>query len=276
MKIGVCIVHHRGMDIFESMKNAAELGFDNCQLVTWEQTLWTQEEADTILAASRQHNITISAVWVGWSGPRVWDFYEGYETLGLLPVAYRFARMQDLCNGSDFAKLLGVRDIVTHVGFIPENPYDPNYASMVSSIKAVAKHVEANGQRFLFETGQETPVTLLRAMEDIGCENLGVNLDPANLILYGKGNPVDAIDTLGPYIMGVHAKDGVYPTDGKHLGKETAIGDGKVNFPALIKALKDAGYTGTLTIEREISGPQQTADIVKGKALLESYIAQLA
>ena len=91
-------------------------------------------------------------------------------------------------------------------------------------------------------------------------------------MLYGKGNPCDAVDILGDFIMGVHAKDGEYPTDGDHLGKEKRIGDGRVNFPLLIKKLKEHGYDGAITIEREISGDKQIEDILDAKKFLEDII----
>ena len=90
--------------------------------------------------------------------------------------------------------------------------------------------------------------------------------------MYGKGNPVDALDVFGKYVRDVHAKDGLYPTDGKNLGKETPLGEGKVNFPLLVKRLKDIGYDGALTIEREISGDKQIEDIMKAKKILEELI----
>lgn len=272
MKIGVCIRHNRQEDIRKQIADAVELGFDNAQLITWDSSLWTEEQAQKIRNACDEFGFTISAVWVGWCGPSTWNFYEGQETLGLVPVAYRFARLQDLCNGSDFAKLLGVQDVVTHVGFIPENPHDPNYLSLVTTLKVLMRKVTDNGQRFLFETGQETPVTLMRAIADTGFENMGINLDPANLLLYGKANPVDAVGIFGKKIWGVHAKDGMYPTGGYELGQEKALGEGMVNFPRLIQALADTGYEGALTIEREISGDQQIADIKAGKKLLESCL----
>ncbi len=180
--------------------------------------------------------------------------------------------MEMLLEGSDFAKMIGVDKLVTHAGYMPENPYDPNYAAVISSLRVIAKRCLANGQKFLFETGQETPVTLRRAIEDIGTGNVGVNLDPANLLLYGKANPVDALDVFGQYVMGVHGKDGLYPTDGRHLGQEVPLGQGKVNFPRLIAGLKACGYDGAITIEREISGDQQRQDILAAKELLESLV----
>ena len=174
-------------------------------------------------------------------------------------------------HGSDFAKLLNVKNIATHAGFLPEEPASQQYNSVVAALKTVAEYAKNNGQYFIFETGQETPVTLRRTIEDIGTGNLGINLDPANLILYGKGNPIDALDVFGEYVRDIHAKDGCYPTDGHHLG-EKPLGQGKVNFPEFIKKLKEIGYDGTLTIEREISGEQQIKDIKAAKIFLEELI----
>jgi sugar phosphate isomerase/epimerase len=93
--------------------------------------------------------------------------------------------------------------------------------------------------------------------------------------MYGKANPVDALDIIGSYVAGVHAKDGEYPTDGRRLGVEKALGEGRVNFPALLARLKSLGFTGALTIEREVSGPQQIEDIQKGKRYLEAILRSL-
>lgn len=275
MKPGVIVRHDGDTDIFREFKTISDHGFDNCQLVSWDIPARTDEAAGRINRAKEQYGIAITAVWAGWRGPKVWDFYDGQETLGLVPVTYRQWRIEDLCGGADFAKKLGVTDIVTHAGYLPENPYDPNYPSLLIALRFVARHMADNGQRFLLETGQETPVTLLRVIEDIGTDNVFINLDPANLIMYGKGNPVDALDVFGKYVKGVHAKDGVYPTGGRKLGEEKALGQGKANFPVLIKRLHELGYDGSLTIEREITGEQQTKDILMAKSTLESYINQL-
>jgi sugar phosphate isomerase/epimerase len=140
----------------------------------------------------------------------------------------------------------------------------------VAALAEVARCALDNGVDFWFETGQETPVAVLRTIERIGLPNVGVNLDTANLILYGKANPVDSLDVFGQYVRGVHAKDGRYPTEGMNLGKETPIGEGRVDFPAVVARLKEFGYAGPLTIEREIEGEQQIADIRKAIAYLRS------
>lgn len=270
MKLGVIV--YMDKNIKETFKKLKEMDIHTCQLNCWEPGLFTEEMADMVVSASKEYGIEITAVWCGWSGPQVWNFYGGPSTLGIVPTAYRHIRSNELKKGSDFAKKLGVTYVVTHAGFLPENPATTEYAEVVEAIKDIAKHVKKNDQYFLFETGQETPVTLKRVIQDVDTGNLGINLDPANLIMYGKANPVDALDVFGEYVKNVHGKDGVYPTDGHSLGKEVRIGDGKVNFPAFIKKLKEIGYDGPITIEREIVGEEQIKDIIYAKKYLEELI----
>ncbi|MBQ9414041.1 MAG: sugar phosphate isomerase/epimerase [Clostridia bacterium] len=274
MTIGVCVTLSK-KPIAECFRDITNMGFHHCQILSWDRSLRTPEKVQEIRNACKEFDVTITAFWCGWGGPAEWNFYSGQETLGLVPVAYRFSRMQDLMNGADFAKELGVTDVVTHMGFIPENPNDVNYPGVVAAVRSVACHLQQNGQYLLFETGQETPVTLLRLFEDVGLPNLGVNLDPANLILYGKANPVDALDVFGKYVRGVHGKDGKYPTNGRELGEETPLGQGKVDFQALIKGLHALGYDGSITIEREIEGDQQAVDILAARDMLRSIIDAL-
>lgn len=271
MDIGVIVNIAKG-NVDNSIKSVRDFGFDCCQLNCWDMTVLTEEFASEVKAALDKYNVKVTTFWCGWEGPRAWNFYEGALTLGLVPATYRYTRMNNLKRGSMFAKMLGVDKIATHVGFIPENPNDENYRELVVALRDVVSFCRANGQSFLFETGQETPVTLLRTIEDIELDNVGINLDPANLILYGKGNPIDALDVFGKYVMDVHAKDGFYPTNGKKLGREVKVGEGKVNFPEFIKKLREVGYNGSLIIEREISGPQQAEDIKETKIYLESLI----
>ena len=270
MKLGVII--RLDDNVGESMRRLREMGFTTCQLNSWTEENMTDDYAALVREATEANGIEVSAFWCGYTGPRVWNFISGPSTLGLVPSAYRFQRMNTLIQGAEFANKIGVCDVVTHVGFIPENPADPDYIGTVEAVRCIAEHLKKNGQYFLFETGQETPVTLLRIIEDVGTGNLGVNLDPANLLLYGKGNPVDALDIIGKHVRGVHAKDGEYPTQGRFLGEEKALGEGRVNFPVFIGKLKTLGYNGALTIEREISGDKQIKDILKAKELLESLI----
>lgn len=272
MKIGVCIQFDTMDEMSKKFKTLVDNDFDNFQLICWKPELFTAENAKTIVELCKEYKVTISAFWCGWEGPSTWNFYEGHTTLGLLPREWRETRIKNLCAGSDFAKMLGVENVVTHMGFIPENPHDPEFIPFCAAVRQVAEHCKKNGQYLLFETGQETPVVMLRCFEEVGTDNLGVNLDTANLILYGKANPVDALDVFGKYVRNLHAKDGTYPTNGKELGKETRIGAGKVDFKALFVKLHELGYDSYVTIEREISGDQQTADIIYARNYLSDII----
>lgn len=275
MKIGVCVCFDKMENMKAKLDALVAQGFDNCQLVSWNPKTWTEENLTELKRLLEERNITISAFWCGWEGPCVWNFYEGQQTLGLVPPTYREVRIQNLCDGADFAKKLGVENVVTHMGFIPENPFDPEYEPFCAAVRRVAEHLKENGQWLLFETGQETPVTMLRCFETVGMDNLGVNLDTANVILYGKANPVDALDVFGKYVRNLHAKDGRYPINGHDLGEETRIGGGKVDFYGVLSKLHALGYEGYVTIEREIEGEQQIADIQFAKDYLGKMINEI-
>ncbi len=276
MRIGSLVELFQDTDVDGKFAELRSMGMESCQLVCWDQKLMNEKTADRVNAAVSRHKVDITAFWCGWEGPKVWDFYDGQLTLGLVPEAFRFERMKMLEKGIDFAAMIHVRDVATHVGYMPENPYDPHYQGVLTCLKALVKQCKKNQQNFLFETGQETPVTLKRAIQDIekdtGKGNVGINLDPANLIMYGKANPVDALEVFGEYVMGIHGKDGKYPTDGHMLGEEVPLGEGKVNYPAFVAKLKEIGYAGDITIEREISGEEQKKDILMAKNLLEQLI----
>ena len=273
MNIGVIVPLASYEQEFVKLK---EYGISHCQFNAWDDSSFlTEELAVKVRDLAAECGITITCVWRGWSGPKAWNFTEGPTTLGLVPKEYREQRIADLKVGSDFAKVLGVEKVITHMGFLPEFPGDPEYPAICDAIREVAEYCRERGQYLLFETGQETPVTLLRTIERVGTGNLGINLDPANLILYGKANPVDALDVIGKYVMELHGKDGLYPTTGDWLGEEVKIGDGKVCFERLIPRLYELCFDGTITIEREISGDEQVRDIIFAKQFLEDIISRL-
>lgn len=276
MKIGVMINVVKGINFLERFQAIRDMDMGHCQLSIWDMPLYNDETAAEIIAAREATGIEISTLWAGYRGKVEWNFMAGPFTAGLVPPAYRAMREEDLIAASVFAEKIGVTQIATHVGFLPENYYDPDFWGTVASLRRICKEMGKRGQTFLFETGQETPVTVLRAIEEIGCDNVGVNLDTANVILYGKGNPADAILVFGKYVRDLHIKDGFYPTNGKYLGEEVAAGEGLANFPLILKRLKDIGYDGYYTIEREISGDQQIADIVKARDLLRDIEKTLA
>jgi len=267
MRLGIIV--GAGPDPAASIRRVHDLGFPTCQV-------GVRDTSDAAAAALRgalsKYGVEATSAVFGGPGPEVYDFYQGPLTIGLVPRQTRQARLERIRQVAEFAKKAGIPAVQGHCGFIPEDPNEPLYKEAVEAIRTAAGYAKQQGLGFRCETGQETPVTLVRAIHDIGLDNVGVNFDVGNLILYGKANPVDAVEILAPYIQGVHAKDGLYPTGTRELGREVPIGEGKVDFPALIAKLKKIGYTNPLTIEREISGEKQTADILASKAFLEKLI----
>ena len=222
-----------------------------------------------------KYDLVATTVEVVGPEPLEWNFIQGPSTIGLVPPTTRAARIDALKQVSDFANLLGINQVQTHCGFIPETPADELYSGSVEAIRTVAQHCQGNGQHFLMETGQETPTTMSRVIRDVHMPNLGVGLDTANLILYGKANPVDAVEILGPHVRSVHAKDGKWPTDPSKLGEEVLIGQGLVDFKKVFAKLREFGYTGAVTIERETSGPQQIEDVKSEKLYLERVLGEV-
>ncbi len=275
MPLGLVITPADGPE--ETLRRVHDLGIPTCFLsLDGYLGRFTPHLADELKTLFAKYNVTPTTVEVVGPKPLDWDFMRGPSTIGLVPRATRAARIDALRQVSDFAKLIGVPQVQTHCGFIPEDPADPLYPEAVAAIREVAQHCQANGQRFLMETGQETPTTMARALRDVKMPNVGVGLDTANLILYGKANPVDAVAILGPHVHAVHAKDGRWPTDPDKLGEEVLIGTGLVDFAKVLRGLRDAGYTGAISIERETHGPQQIADVRKEKEYLEHVLAQLS
>ena len=249
------------------------LGLRTCQLSCWDCSLQNDPDlAQSIKKEIAEKNINVPAFWAGYSGTIAhWDLIDGPLTLGIVPIQYRRQRIKDLKGWIDFAHKVGIKNIISHFGFIPENMCDPMFWDVVDAIKEIAEYALQFDMGVWFETGQETPVTLLRTIECVDTGNLGINLDPANLILYGKGNPIDALDTFGKYVKQVHVKDGTPPTCGTLLGTEVVPGEGAVRFPEFMAKLKKIGFTGEFIIEREISGEQQIIDMKKTIVDLQNW-----
>lgn len=261
----------------EVIGRVREMGFSNCflSLDGYIGGGFTKALAAQYRDLLAKNELIATSVEVVGPGPLEWNFLKGPSTIGLVPEKTRAARMGALKEVSDFARLVGINQVQTHCGFIPEDPADPKYAGTVEAIRAVAQYCQGNGQYFLMETGQETPTTMSRMIRDVAMPNLAVGLDTANLILYGKANPVDAVDIIGPHVRSVHAKDGKWPTDPSKLGQEVLIGEGLVDFKKVFEKLHRLGYSGAITIERETNGPQQIADVKAEKVYLENILAQV-
>jgi L-ribulose-5-phosphate 3-epimerase len=271
LRLGVVVWVRQGQPIGEAIQGVRALGLETCQ-VGFEQL--TPEVAGPLKEALAKHGVEATAFSEHGPGKRVFDFYNGPGTIGIVPPATRQARIRNLKLAADIALACGIPAIHTHCGFIPEDPNDPLYAEAVAAMKEITSHCKEQGRSFLCETGEETPVTLLRMIQDVGLDNLFVNLDLANLIMYGKGDPVDALNVFGHLVRGVHAKDGLLPTDTKNLGKEVVMGTGRVDFPAVFERLKRVKYRGPVIIEHETAGAEHEQEILRSKIFLEELISK--
>jgi sugar phosphate isomerase/epimerase len=202
---------------------------------------------------------TLVTVFAAYDGESYADIPTVQQTVGFIPRATRAEREQRTYAVSDFAAKLGVKSIACHIGFVPEDEADEDYVAVRDLVRRVCDHASAHGQSFALETGQERADVLLRFLADCQRPNLGINFDPANLILYGTGEPIAALRTLAAHLISVHCKDGDWPPKDVPgaLGSERALGQGSVGIDRFVKTLAEIGFTGPLNVEREGASPGQ-------------------
>lgn len=212
-------------------------------------------------------------LFAAFDGESYADIAAVRDTVGLVPPGLRAARLEITKKLSDFACEVGIPRFAFHVGCVPENPDDPAYTPIMRMLRLLAGHCRFNGQQLCFETGQESADSLLRLIADTRESNVKVNFDPANMVLYGSGDPIDALGKLAAHVSTVHCKDGKSPAAPGKLGVEVPLGQGEVGFERFIAKLRVIGYEGPLCIEREITGDQQIADVRQGIELLRRIVA---
>jgi sugar phosphate isomerase/epimerase len=232
--------------------------------------------ADAWARALRDENFTVVTAFCSYTGESYGDIPTVQRTVGFIPPATRAEREQRTKDVSHFAAELGVNSIACHVGFVPEDPEHPDYEAVRDMVRRLCDHAALHGQTFALETGQEPADVLLNFLKAVNRPNLGINFDPANLIMYGTGDPIQAVEVLHEQVLSVHCTDGVWPPKmpAGALGTETPLGEGAVGMDKFIAKLKQLGYKGTLNIEHEIEDQaQKRRDMEKGVALLKKLTA---
>ena len=268
MEIGVMFWAGR-----DSLPELQKLGVESGQLGVGGDVPLTSTAAVEWREKIGNAKFSIATVVCAYNGEEYTDIATVQRTVGFIPKATREEREQRTLDASDFAAALGGKSIACHIGFVPEDHSDPEYIAVRDMVRRICDRAEAHGQTFALETGQEPAETLLRFIEDADCPNLKINFDPANMILYGSGEPIEAYLKLAPHVVSVHAKDGDGPTAYGALGRERPLGQGSVGIPRFIAALKEAGYAGSVNVEREIEDQaQRLADIGMGVRLLKDLL----
>jgi sugar phosphate isomerase/epimerase len=275
--IGVFTSIDAGLGV--KLEVAQELGVPTIQLHAPAKATRTKENASQFVARLKQLGITLTAVFGGFEGESYADIPTVVKTVGLVPPETRAARTQEMKEIADFAKQLNCNVVALHLGFIPHDKSDPLYQEVIAVTRDVCDHCKRNGQSLHLETGQEDADSLLGFIADVQRDNLFVNFDPANMILYGTGEPIAALKQIGSYVRSVHCKDGTWAANpGKEWGQEMPLGQGDVGMETYLRTLDEIGYTGPLTIEREIAQEpaRQKAEIGHAVKLLTELKAKLA
>lgn len=257
---------------------AHELGVPTVHLHAPHRQSRTEEQARAFLARLKALGIRISVVFAGFEGESYADIPTVSRTVGLVPPESRAARVQETKEIADFARVLGVDRVALHLGFIPHDSKDSLYAGVLAVMREVCDHCQKNGQKVHLETGQEPADALLSFIGDVDRSNLFINFDPANMILYGSGDPIAALKKVGRYVQSVHCKDATWAKrPGQEWGAEVPLGTGDVGFERFLGTLKELGYDGPLTIEREIpqEPARQKAEIGQGIRLLNELKAKI-
>jgi sugar phosphate isomerase/epimerase len=228
------------------------------------QTVWK--------AAIAAEQFTVVTVFAAFTGEDYADIPTVQRTVGFIPPGTRAERQERMLRVCDFAAGIGVGSVACHIGFVPEDTCDMTYLEVRDLTRRTCDYAAKYNMTFALETGQEPAHTLLHFFKDVGRANLKINFDPANLILYGTGDPIEALGVLGEHVLSVHAKDGDWPPkdDAHALGIERPLGQGAVGMARFVQKLKAIGYKNPMNVEREVPDHQQRlADIKMGVALLE-------
>ncbi len=220
--------------------------------------------ADDFRAALTGEDVVLTSVVCAYEGEDYSSVERVHDTVGFTNADLRESRIERTKAVSDFGSALGIRALSCHIGFVPSDTALPLYEELCQVARTICDHCATRGQDFALETGQETAETLLNFLRDVGRGNLKVNFDPANLVMYGLGDPVEALKRLSAHVLSVHCKDGTAPVAGSgKLGTEVALGTGAVDFPAFLRQLRAMHYKGLLAIEREEPDTLQRADDIR-------------
>lgn len=258
--IGVCSWSLRTDSASELVKACGEVGLSHVQLALGPLLGKSEEDRQKEVGILRDGGITIASGMIGFAGEDYSTIAMIRQTGGVLPDDRWADRLARAKSAGDLAKSIGVAVVSTHIGFIPRSS-DARYPVVQQRTTEIARHYESLGLKLLMETGQESATELLQFLNDLPARNVGVNFDPGNMILYGAGDPVEAVRTLGRHVHQVHVKDArLSDQPGVKWGEEVPFGRGDVDVPAFLATLASVKYAGPLVIERE-AGPNRVADI---------------
>lgn len=273
-EIGVCSWSLQVKSVPELDKFCKELGIDIVQIACGDPHHASWDEGDDMPAAALKASFRMSGAMLGFPGEDYTTPATIEKTGGFGDPALRPERIERFRWGVDRTVALGLSDIMCHGGFIPQ-PGSPERKAFLDTLTLVGGIAADKGVTLALETGQETADLLRLTLDEVKLNNVKVNFDPANMLLYDMGDPIRAVEILGPDIRSVHLKDAKRPTVKGNWGEEVPLGQGQANIPMFVKRLKAVGFKGPLVIEREV-GDQKSRfnDIAHGIRYLKECLAE--
>jgi len=272
LAIGVCSWSLQVKSVPELTRLLGRLGIDVVQIACGDPHHAAWEEGDGLPEAARSAGFRMTGAMLGFPGEDYTTPQTIQKTGGFGNPAQRPGRLERLRWALERTRALGLSDLMLHAGFLPE-PGDPDRKPFLDTMAKVSDLARAKDITIAFETGQETADLLRRTLDDLRCPNLKVNFDPANMLLYDRGDPLRAVEILGPDIRSVHVKDAIRPKKPGTWGEEVPLGRGQVKIPQFVRTLQKVGYQGPLCIEREVGNQEQRlADVAHGIRVLRECL----
>ncbi|QDU61856.1 Xylose isomerase-like TIM barrel [Planctomycetes bacterium Pan216] len=272
-EIGVCSWSLQVTNLPQLAGYCEQLGVDLVQIACGDPHHAAWEENETFVDAAKSAPFRLSSAMIGFPGEDYTTPATIQQTGGFGNPKTREERIETFRWAVERTVALGLDKVLCHGGFMPESD-GPERDQMLAALRQAAGIAAEKGVTLMLETGQETASCLRRTLDELGEKNLKVNFDPANMLLYNMGNPIEALDLLGPDIAGVHLKDAHPPTTAGEWGAEVPLGTGSVDIPRFVAKLDEIGFEGPLLIEREAGDvPSRLKDIKAGIELLRGLMA---
>jgi len=273
LSLGVCSWSLQVRSIAELKRLLDRLGVDVVQIACGDPHHASWDEGDALPETARASGIVMTGAMLGFPGEDYTTPQTIKQTGGFGNPAWRPERLQRLEWALERTVALGLGDLTLHAGFLPE-PGDPGRRAFLDTLARAAELARKSGVTLAFETGQETAELLCDTLDELQAPSLKINFDPANMLLYDMGDPIRAVELLGPKIRSVHVKDARRPTTPGCWGEEVPIGEGEVDIRRFIKALKSVGYQGPLIVEREVGDQAgRLRDVARGLDFLRECLA---
>ncbi|WP_240907143.1 sugar phosphate isomerase/epimerase family protein [Paludisphaera rhizosphaerae] len=272
--LGVCSWSLQVKNVPELKGFLDQLGVDVVQIACGDPHHASWDEGDDLPSVARAAGFRMTGAMLGFPGEDYTTPQTILKTGGFGDPETRAERLERLDWALDRTLALGLTDLMLHAGFLPEID-DPARSEMLDTLAKAGDAARRKGVILAFETGQETAQLLRRTLDDLKSPSIKINFDPANMLLYDMGDPIEAVKILGPDIRSVHVKDARRPKVKGTWGEEVPLGEGEVGIPAFLDALKSVGYQGPLVVEREVGDQQgRLRDVAHGIALLRECLAR--